>query len=120
MFGPTFGASVSLSIAQTVFANSLKQELPKLAPNINPETIIAAGPTGLSGVNNRPDEMPAILLSYSQAGNRVFYFTASMAVLSLIFTWGLGWGDVREKRIVGNDVGAMDDKAEGGSGTQEV
>ncbi|KAL6406284.1 MFS multidrug transporter [Ilyonectria robusta] len=96
MLGHIFGGAFSLSIAQTIFSNSLRTEIQYYAPEVNMRSIISAGATGIRKVASA-DSLPSILKAYSVAVNHVFYFTAAAGVCSFVFSRGLGWTDIRKK-----------------------
>ena len=96
MLGHTFGSAISLSIAQTIFSNSLKAKLPSYAPGVDTSAVIAAGATAFRTVVS-PDEVGGVLRAYSKAVDGVFYYTAASAACSFFAALGLGWNDVRKQ-----------------------
>ena len=99
MFSQTFGGAVFPSLAETTFSNSLRSELPRYAPSINPEAVIAAGATVIREVVTK-NELAGVLITYSKSVDRVFYLTAGAAVICFWFAWGMGWRDIRMKKQV--------------------
>ena len=99
MFSQTFGGALFLSFSDTIFTNSLKALIPTYAPSVDATTVINAGANGfrrlISGSN-----LVNVLVAYAKSVNRVFYRTASAGVCCFIFTWGMGWKDIREKKEV--------------------
>ena len=55
--------ALSLSIAQSLFANRLLSSLPHFAPNVDPKLVLITGATELRKAFTRED-LPGILLSY--------------------------------------------------------
>ena len=96
MLGHTFGGAISLSIAQTIFSNSLKAKLPGYAQGVDMSAVIAAGATAFRTVVS-PDKVAGVLRAYSKAVDSVFLYTAASAACSFFVAWGLGWIDVRKK-----------------------
>lgn len=94
MLGHTFGGAISLSIAQTIFSNTLKTKLPEYAPGVDTSAVIAAGATAIR-TSVSPDKVSGVLRAYSTAVNGVFYYTAASAVCSFFACWGLGWNSVK-------------------------
>ncbi|KAI0104436.1 putative MFS multidrug transporter [Daldinia grandis] len=101
MFSQNFGGALFLSFAETIFSNSLKTLIPEYAPSVDPEAIINAGATGFRTVIS-PTEIANVLVAYSKSVDRVFYMTAGMSVLCFVFSWGIGWKDIRKKNEVSN------------------
>lgn len=99
MFFQTLGSAILLTIADTIFNNSLKTEIPKYAPSVNPETVISAGATAVRNVVSKSD-LPGVLLAYSKSFDRVFYLAAGLSVGFFIAGFGLGWKDIRKKPAV--------------------
>ena len=99
MFSQTFGGALFLSFSDTIFTNSLKALIPTYAPSVNAMTVVNAGANGfrslISGSN-----LVSVLVAYAKSVNRVFYLTASAGVCCFIFTWGMGWKDIRKKKEV--------------------
>ena len=66
IFFNSLGGALSISIAQNIFSNGLKTEVPKYAPNVSAQDIIAAGSTHLRETVNATD-LPGVLAAYSKA-----------------------------------------------------
>ncbi|KKK15676.1 hypothetical protein P175DRAFT_0498759 [Aspergillus ochraceoroseus IBT 24754] len=96
-FSQTFGGSVFLAVAEVIFSNSLKDTIPKYAPNVDPNTVIAAGATGFRDVISQQD-LPGVLSAYAKSIDRVFYLAAALAVVQFVASWGLGWKDISQKK----------------------
>ena len=99
MFSQTLGGALFLSFSDTIFTNSLASLIPKYAPTISAETVIDAGANGFWKVISRSD-LAKVLVAYAESVDRVFYLTAAAGVACLIFTWGMGWKDIRKKKEV--------------------
>ncbi|KAL4757869.1 MDR family MFS transporter [Aspergillus foveolatus] len=50
IFSQTFGGSVFLAVASVIFSEGLKSQIPRYAPGVNPQQIIAAGATGFRDI----------------------------------------------------------------------
>lgn len=90
-------ASVLISIANTIFDNSLLSEIRARAPSVNAEAVLAAGATAFREIVT-PEQLPAVLESYAISFDRVFYLVIGLTGATFITSWGLGWHDVREKK----------------------
>ena len=97
MFIQTLAGAVFLTLADVIFDTGLKSLIPKDAPNVNPETIISAGATGIRDVVSSQD-LPGVLQAYATSIDYVFYMTAGLGVVIVIFAFGMGWKDVRKKK----------------------
>ncbi|KAL1890872.1 hypothetical protein Sste5346_008013 [Sporothrix stenoceras] len=104
-FGQNVGGAVLLTIANTVFDNSLKSQLKQHAPGVDPEAVIAAGATAFRSVVS-PASVPGVILAYANSVDHVFYLAAGLSVASFFCTWGLGWKDIRAKKPSGGAGGA--------------
>jgi mitochondrial fission protein ELM1 len=61
MFSQSFGGSIFLAFAETMFSSSLKSELARYAPSVNPEVVIAAGATAIRTVVAK-DELAGVFV----------------------------------------------------------
>ncbi|KAH7313721.1 major facilitator superfamily domain-containing protein [Stachybotrys elegans] len=100
IFCQNFGGAISIVVATTIFTQSLRSNLPILAPSVDPQAALAAG-GGADAVRALlPADSPeayGVRLAFSNAINEVFYLLAGFAVATLIFSCGMGWKDVRKK-----------------------
>ncbi|KAJ9190997.1 hypothetical protein DTO164E3_9055 [Paecilomyces variotii] len=99
MFCQTLGGAIIVTIADTIFNNSLKTEIPRYSPSVNAETVISAGAAAIRDVVS-PKDLQGVLLAYSKSVDHVFYLAAGLAVGFFCFGWGLGWKDIRKKKAV--------------------
>lgn len=96
-FGQNVGGAVLLTLANTVFDNSLKSQLRSHAPGVDPEAVIAAGATAFRSVVPVAS-VPGVILAYANSVDRVFYLAVGLSVASFFCTFGLGWKDIRAKK----------------------
>ncbi|CAK7223719.1 hypothetical protein SBRCBS47491_005303 [Sporothrix bragantina] len=96
-FGQNFGGAIWLTVANSVFDNTLKKQLLQNAPGINPEVVIAAGATAFREVVPAAS-VPSVILSYANSVDRVFYMAVGLTVASFFCTFGLGWVDIRKHK----------------------
>ncbi|ETS86472.1 hypothetical protein PFICI_00300 [Pestalotiopsis fici W106-1] len=100
IFCQNIGGAISIVVANTIFTQSLLEDLPLLAPSVSPAAALAAG-SSASGVRALlppgSPELPGLLLAYSYGVDKVFYLLAGFAVATFGFAWGMGWKDVRKK-----------------------
>lgn len=100
-FCQTFGGSVFLAVANVIFSEGLKSQIPRYAPNVHPDVVIAAGATGFRETVSGED-LEGVLKGYSRAVGWTFYLVAALCVVSFASAWGMGWVDLRKK---GGDSG---------------
>ncbi|KAL3480786.1 major facilitator superfamily domain-containing protein [Aspergillus californicus] len=102
-FSQTFGGSVFLAIGNVIFSEGLRDQIPRYAPNVNPDDVIGAGATGFRDIVAAAD-LQGVLKGYSRAVGWVFYLVAALCVVQFFASWGLGWKDVR-KHDKGDEAG---------------
>ncbi|KAL6238394.1 hypothetical protein BDW75DRAFT_237494 [Aspergillus navahoensis] len=95
-FSQTFGGSVFLAVASVIFSEGLKAQIPRHAPGVDPQQVIAAGATGFRNIVGDGD-LEGVLKGYSGAIDWVFYLVAGLAVAQFAASWGIGWVDIRPK-----------------------
>jgi MFS family permease len=100
MFIQTLSGAVFLTFADVIFSTGLKALIPKDAPNVNPSVVIAAGATGIRDAV-ASENLPGVLKAYSKSVDRVFYLSAALGVVCMVFAFGMGWKDVRRKKSTG-------------------
>ena len=102
-FSYTFGGSLFLTIAQTIFSPSLVDGLKKYAPTVNAEAVITAGATAIQQVV-KPEEVLGVLEAYSLAINRNFYLAAGASAGAFLFSWGMGWHSVKKEKVIASET----------------
>jgi hypothetical protein len=98
VFSQTFGGTLFLAFAQTVFSHALVDGLKKYAPTVNAEVVIKAGASAVRTVVNDAD-LRGVLRAYASAVDRDFYLGTGAAAAVFIFAWGMGWKDIRKKKV---------------------
>lgn len=91
--------AIWLTIANTIFNNSLRTLIPEYAPSINPQVVIDAGATGIRDAVSDGPVLYQVLSAYSEAIDNTFYISAASLAVSLFFVWGTGWKDIRKKKV---------------------
>ncbi|KAI2779943.1 MFS general substrate transporter [Daldinia loculata] len=98
VFLQNLSAAVMTVISQTILTNSLIDIIPQDAPGVNPQVVISAGTTAAALAQAvSQEQLPGVLLAYSHALRRIWYFAAGIAVPTFIAGWYLGWDNIREK-----------------------
>jgi hypothetical protein len=104
VFAQSLGPAIALTLYNVIFTASLRSQLAEKVPNMSAQAIIDAGATGFRAIVAEND-LPDVLVAYSNSIDGTFYLVAGMAAACGIFVWGMGWHDVRPK----NDVNKADD-----------
>lgn len=86
-----------MTLYDVIFLESMKDQIPKFAPNVSSTDIVNAGATGFRSFVS-PENLPGVLKAYANSIDRTFYLAAALAILCGIFLWGMGWHDLREKK----------------------
>ena len=98
IFFNSLGGALAISIAQNIFSNTLAQELVKLAPSLNPATIIAAGATHVADVTP-PALLPAVLQAYDIAVTRAYTLSIATGCIAFICSFFMEWKSVKGKKL---------------------
>ncbi|PYI02700.1 MFS general substrate transporter [Aspergillus sclerotiicarbonarius CBS 121057] len=93
----TFGGAIFLAVAEVIFAQALKTNIPQYALSVDAATVIAAGATGFRDVVPAQD-LPGVLVAYAKSVGEVFYLAAAFSVVQFCFAWGVGWRSVKRKK----------------------
>lgn len=107
IFAQTLSGALLLTIADVIFSAGLKSLLPKDAPSVDPQAVISAGATGFRTVVSSA-ALPGVLKAYAKSIDYVFYMAAALGAVCTIFSFGMGWIDVREKKPLPDQTGALD------------
>lgn len=86
-----------ISVANTIFDDSLASQIHSRAPHVNSEAVIAAGATAFRKVVAAED-LPAVVKSYAVSFDRTFYLAVALSALCFFTSLGLGNHDVRVKQ----------------------
>lgn len=84
------GTSTSLGTGQSVFSNLLLKELPALAPDVDPITVINTGATDIRSVFPA-ESVPGIVQAYLYALRATFVVVVAYAGVAVIFAAGSRW-----------------------------
>lgn len=100
IFAQNFAGAVFLIVANVVYDQSLKSEIPKLAPSVTAAEALSAGGSASAVRNLLPEgssELSGLLMAYSIGIDRVFYLCTAIAGAAFVVAWGLGWKNVKSK-----------------------
>lgn len=97
-----------LIVAQTIFSNTLRDQIVQLVPDANAALIIAAGARSVRQVVSG-EQLAGVLQAYSTSVDRVMYLGVAIGASAFAFACGLGWKDIRvEKRKRGREAQSND------------
>jgi hypothetical protein len=96
MFVETLTSAVMVSVTQAVFTNQLVSNLKTYVPEIDSDTILNAGATGL---NNRvaPQLYDTVLYAYNMSLMHTFYVAVALSCCSIVGAVSLEWISVKAK-----------------------
>ena len=80
-FGQNLGAAVFVSLAQTIFVNSLRPALATFAPDVDAEKVISVGATSYKTVVSK-SSVPEVILAYNKALTTTFVSLLTLGVLT--------------------------------------
>ncbi len=88
-----------LTFAETIFSNSLTTLTAQYVPGVDVSAVIDAGPTGWRSLLSE-NQGPGVLKAYGESIDRTFYLAIGTSIGAMIFACGMGWVDIREKKVV--------------------
>ncbi|KAI1204467.1 MFS general substrate transporter [Annulohypoxylon truncatum] len=103
IFGQAFGPTITMTLYNIIFLETLKTQIPLHAPGVEPEAIIRAGVSGFRSFVSAED-LTGVTIAYANSIDRIFYLAAGLAAACGIFLWGMGWHDVRKKEGASKDA----------------
>ena len=109
IFSQNFGGALSLAFAQTAFNSGLRQSVPEFAPSISAQTVIEAGAGHVREAVPKA-ALGGVLKAFNQSVNHVFYLAAAFAATTFVFSWGMGWKDIRKQKFQSHNEDIEDTK----------
>jgi hypothetical protein len=97
-----------LSLAQTTFTSTLESSIPRLAPGVDPQTVILAGAAGVRSAVPK-EAIEGVLLAYNEGIRNVFYLAAGTAGAVFFVCWGMGWKSVKKAKTVSPEAWGRDE-----------
>lgn len=95
-------AAIFTVAGNVIFTQTLTRRVSVLAPSVSPEAALAAG-GGAKAVRALlppgSPELSGLLLAFSDSVNAVFYLLTALAAVSFTAAWGMGWVDIRKKKL---------------------
>ena len=96
VFCNSFGGAIAISVAQTIFSNTLKQELARRVPQLNPQIILNAGATKLRAVTP-PELLGAVLAAYDTAVTSAYILPIAACAVAFVCSLAVEWRSVKGK-----------------------
>ena len=98
VFFNSIGGAISISIAQSIFSNTLIKQIPRYTENIDPATIIKAGATNIRAVTP-PAELPGVLEAYNVAVTSAFILPIAAAGMACLCSPLFEWKNLKGKKL---------------------
>ncbi|KAI0598793.1 major facilitator superfamily domain-containing protein [Biscogniauxia sp. FL1348] len=101
VFCQNFLAAVFVVVANTIFTETLAQEIVEFAPSVDPAAALAAGSSAAAVRNLVPPgspELDGVLRAFAKSFDTLCFVMVAAASVSFIASWGMGWVDVRKKK----------------------
>ncbi|KAK6535356.1 hypothetical protein TWF694_001818 [Orbilia ellipsospora] len=98
IFFNSLGGAISISIAQNIFTNTLLKELPKYAPNVNPQVVIMAGATALRTFVS-PENLLGVIQAYNTAIVTAFILPIAVGGIAFLCSLGMEMKSVKGKKL---------------------
>ena len=98
IFFNSLGGAIAISIAQNIFSNGLKSNLPKYAPGVDPEVVINAGAAYLRKAVTAA-QLPGVLLAYMDGLKQAFIISIACGAIATICACFVEWKSVKGKKI---------------------
>lgn len=98
IFFQNLGGTIFISVAQSVFQNSLTNGLEQLAPTVNPAVVFSAGATGLQQALKAVGQgsaYQAVLDAYNRGLQDVFRVSLGLGLGALVATLFVEWKNVK-------------------------
>jgi hypothetical protein len=95
-FAQFFAGTISVSVCQTILANTLTSELSRKLSGFDASAIASAGATEIQGlVSNQ--ELPIVLAAYNLGIDNTFYFALAVSCLAFVASLFMEWKTVKSQ-----------------------
>ncbi|ETN36532.1 uncharacterized protein HMPREF1541_08810 [Cyphellophora europaea CBS 101466] len=99
IFFNSLGGAISISIAQNIFANTLVKEVPRYAPGLDPQILLAAGATNVRSVVP-PELLDGVLFAYNKAVTSSYILAVACGGLAACSSVLFEWKSVKGKNLM--------------------
>ena len=93
-FAQFLASTISLSVSQTILANTLTTQLSKKLPGFDASVIANAGATQLEGLVSKED-LPTVLTAYNMGIDNAFYVALAASCLAFVASFFMEWKSVK-------------------------
>ncbi|KAI0441960.1 major facilitator superfamily domain-containing protein [Xylaria telfairii] len=90
------GATISISVGQTLFNNRFKELVIERIPTVDPDTLVTLGADQLRSEVD-PSLIPTVAAAYSDALKHVWYMLLAFSLVALFGALGVEWRSVTDK-----------------------
>ena len=90
IFFNSLGGALSISIAQNIFVQGLREEIPRSTSNVDPGRIVAAGATSIESLVPS-DQVGGLLYAYNLALRHTFTFAIAAAGIGFLASLFVSW-----------------------------
>ncbi|KJZ69116.1 hypothetical protein HIM_11495 [Hirsutella minnesotensis 3608] len=111
LFFRNLGPSIFISVANSVFAQTLASDLETLLPNVDTHLIISSGATAMRDLVDEKD-LGSLLEAYNKGVTRAFVVAAALAAASVLGLPGMG---TRRLQLEPDDATPKDDEESSGT-----
>jgi hypothetical protein len=95
-FAQFLAGTISVSVCQTVLANTLTHELSKRLPGFDVSVIANAGATQIQGLVSK-EELPIVLTAYNTGIDNTFYCALAATCLAFLASFFIEWKSVKSR-----------------------
>lgn len=96
-FFNSLGGAVSISVAQNLFYNGLRTNIPKYAPEVPAEAVISTGPSYLRKLVS-PESLPKVREAYMEALRDSFALAIATGIIGTICASMVEWRSINSKK----------------------
>ncbi|WAO93394.1 MFS domain-containing protein [Fusarium falciforme] len=101
-FFDSLGGALAISVAQNLFYNGLRTNIPKYAPEVPAEVVISTGPSCLAELIS-PKSLPRVRKAYMEALRNSFVLAVVVGVLGIVCACFVEWRSIRNKKTASDE-----------------
>lgn len=92
------GASLFVTVGQTLFENGLIKGLQSIIPDLDPNSLSNGGATSIRSMVPK-DQLPIVLKAYNDAMRSIWYLAIGLAGIVFVVSLGLEWKSVKNSKV---------------------
>ncbi|KAI9642731.1 hypothetical protein NHQ30_008462 [Ciborinia camelliae] len=104
LFFQFVGAATGVACGQSIFNNQLIEALPRLAPDVDVQTVLDSGAQGLSKIFPDPVQLEQVLMSYIVGLRAAWAFSIALSGLAFIVAFMPRWENINKVRAANMGV----------------